>query len=831
MAVSRPSAPISSGSLKASSWTAKDTSQIRAAIRRAREAGDYQTVEHLCLDAYAKAIERGDVDFAAKLLSYSGGAQFAQFQYRRAFSTFFEARKLAESAGDLEELGGILFNLSSLFQQVWDTPSAIRTAQEGLAVTERLPNSFYKQGILLHLGRLQITHQPAAAEVNFRQGILEAHNRKDVVTEAIGLDLLGEVLTSSGDLSGAETSFLKAYHLRLAKAPSQVGYSLARLGILRLAQALAEQQRKKERLREAEQFVREALRIQADPRKPSFRRYALRHLRGQIRSEQGDASGALEDFRAAINEAQSTRQHFLPAASSFAGANAGLEETVFDSFVEAAAGRALSTGSSQWAREAFLAAEVNRAASLRQNLEIADLWRKKLPTEYWETLAALRGEEARLMAGVKSHNATADHLELRLSEMEAQAGLTFSQEKFEMFDDFRSLKHILDGLRESEVLLSFHLGERKSFLWAVTRNSLRLYPLASRNRIQQSIKEFRDAVQWGRPDADKLGRQLYQDLFGQLGDEKKKTAWLLSLENALFELPFAALVPESGIRNGESMYLVEQHSLQIVPSVFLLKQQPGRLSAGRAGTGRMVAVGDPIYNTADPRWRQSEADSGSGLFGWTPFQIRPFSHPESHRSGGVKTELGPSVELNRLVGSAEEADAVAQAWGASQAIVLKGSQAGRERLLESLTPVPDVIHLATHVLAVRLSQKKSFIMLGLGKDRQPELLSESDIGLLHVPDSLVVMTGCATATGDILAGAGLQGLTEAWAVAGARGVVATQWPMKDYSGDFLPGFYNALSSSSTAEALKRTQVAMIHSGTAYAAPSAWANYQLFGGAR
>jgi CHAT domain-containing protein len=431
-------------------------------------------------------------------------------------------------------------------------------------------------------------------------------------------------------------------------------------------------------------------------------------------------------------------------------------------------------------------------------------------------------------------------LELKLSEMEAEAGLDFSQENFENFDDFKSLKHILEGLRETEVLLSFHLGERESFLWAVTRNSLRLYPLASRSRIRQSVEEFRNAVQWGRPEAEGLGRQLYRELFGSLrDDEESKPAWLLSLEDALFELPFAALVPgpehargkkgavpmNSTMVNNDGAYLVQRHSLQVVPGAFLLKQRP----AGRSSLGRMVAVGDPIYNIADPRWHENEDGPERGIFGLEAFQIRPFSNFQP-RAGS-----GPLGQLNRLAGSAGEAEAVSRAWGSAPVTVLTGVEARRERLLQELAPAPDVIHLATHVLAGRLAQigvaQKSFIALGLGPDRMPELLSESDIGVLQVPDSLVVMTGCATATGDILAGAGLQGLTQAWAVAGARGVVATQWPVRDLSGDFLPLFYTALSSSPTAEALRQAQVAMIHSGTAYAASSAWASYQLFGGTR
>ena len=810
MAVSRPSTAILAGTTPSSSWIPKGTTNFLAEIHQAREASDYQSVDRLCRAAASRAIGMGQDASAAKFLDCAGGAQFARFQYRAALASYYEARKLAESSGDREELGAVLLNLSSLYQQVWDTQSAQRSAEQGLSVTEKLADFHYKPELFLQLGRLQDSAQAEAAKNYFRQGIEAAKKRGDPSVEAVGLDLLGQSLQSSGDLNGAELAFSASHRLRLTNISSEIGFSLARLGNLKLAQASAAQSVQKEALfRDAERLTEEALRLQADPRKPSLPNYVLRHQLGSIRNLQGNIDPALTDFRAAIYETQASREHFPPAASSFEGANAGLEENIFDAFVEAAGAKAIAAGDAQLARESFLAAEVNRAASLRQSIGMTDVWRRKLPAEYWEVLALLRQEDQKLVVSSKSHSELSDSLELRLSEMEARAGLDFSQQNFEKFDDFRSLKHILEGLRETEVLLSFHLGERQSFLWAVTRNSLRLYPLASRNRVRQSVKEFRDAVQSGRPEADRLGQQLYRDLFGQLGEERRKTAWLLSLEDALFELPFAALVPEPAKRRNEAMYLIESHSLQIIPGVFLLKQG-GTMGAAR---GRLVAVGDPIYNTADPRWLAANPPR-KGIFSWT-----------------LSTSASASAQLNRLVGSAGEAESVSQAWGSAPNTLLEGSQANRELLLQALTPAPDVVHLATHVLADGLSRRKSFIALGLGPDRQPELLSQSDIGVLQVPNTLVVMTGCSTATGDILAGAGLQGLTEAWAVAGARGVVATQWPVRDLPGGFLPGFYNALASSSTAEALRKAQVEMIHSGTAYSASSTWASYQLFGGTR
>jgi CHAT domain-containing protein len=145
-----------------------------------------------------------------------------------------------------------------------------------------------------------------------------------------------------------------------------------------------------------------------------------------------------------------------------------------------------------------------------------------------------------------------------------------------------------------------------------------------------------------------------------------------------------------------------------------------------------------------------------------------------------------------------------------------------------LSPPPAVIHLATHVLTPEAQPDQAFLAFGLDANARAELLATSDVAMLHVPGSLVVMTGCATGTGDPRAGVGLEGLTRAWAIAGARAVVATEWPVQDSSGELLASFYRYSHEFSPAEALRRSQVEMIHSGTAFAAPVYWASYQVFG---
>jgi CHAT domain-containing protein len=827
MALRQPAA-IHAGSRRASDTrTAKETA---TSIRQARLKGDWEAVEGLCEAALNGPDARADPGLRIQYLSCVGGARMLRLDYRGAMQAYLEAKQASQSLGDREKLGAALFNLSSLYQQVWDNGSALRAAEEGLAATQGLQGVYYRPQLLLQLGRLQPEDRADFAADYFRKGIDAAQkaNSPEHDAENKGYDLLGVNRRMAGDFSSAENAHWSAYRSRSAREPGQLGLSLAYLSDLRLAEARAEEPgtRRNALINDALEFNTQALSRRGKPNNVSFPGYVLHHQRGQILLLQSRRSESLAEFGIAVADAQQTRRHFLPALQSLDATSSGLEVSVFEAFVDAAAGEALETGNPSRARElaqaSFLADEENRSASLRQSLDLEEVWRERLPRRYWSTLTELRREQASILALEVAPSARSQRLELELTEMEARAGLDYSQKNFEIIEQKKSLKHILEGLRDSEVLLSFHLGERRSFLWAVTRTGLRVYPVPARDAIRRSVKKFRDAVEAGKPDAERLGRQLYRELFGGLGEEGNKPEWLLSLEDALFELPFAALVPgtrQSG-RRQESVYLIEQHSIQIVPGAFLLKGEASRTAV----SGRLLAVGDPIYNTADPRLRGVDP-SGSFRSTHPPFHLGPFHlgpQPEAHFEA-----LG---QLNRLAGTARETELVARGWGGPTEL-LTGTAARREPFLKALTPVPDVIHLATHALVGHFPEKKSFVALGLGEDGRPELFSEADIGKFNVPGTLVVMTGCSTASGEILEGAGLEGLTQAWAVAGARGVIATQWPVPDLSGELFRRFYASLKTSSTADALRSAQTAMIHAGAADRSPSVWASYTLFGGTR
>jgi CHAT domain-containing protein len=219
-----------------------------------------------------------------------------------------------------------------------------------------------------------------------------------------------------------------------------------------------------------------------------------------------------------------------------------------------------------------------------------------------------------------------------------------------------------------------------------------------------------------------------------------------------------------------------------------------------------VGFGDAVYSAADPRYK---------------------SKPSSSKANQ------PPRGLTRLVASAEEVDRSAAAWRAtattsSHAVVYKGAAATREALIDILRATPSTIHIAAHVLSGDTHREQAFLALSAPPGGSPELLATSDVARLKAPGVLVVMAGCSSATGDVVPGAGLLGLTRAWLIAGASGVVATQWPLEDTAGGLVPAFYRHLAGSSAAEALRDSQIEMLRSGNWRSNPAYWAAYQITG---
>ena len=197
-----------------------------------------------------------------------------------------------------------------------------------------------------------------------------------------------------------------------------------------------------------------------------------------------------------------------------------------------------ATGREDLARETFRAAEENRAASLHALQALPADWRNALPARYWDALAQLHSLEVRQM-GEDNETLRDEMTRLRAAvlEMESKAGGNAEIDSDALVE--RTRQH----LPADAVLLSFHLGEQGSFLWAVSRERFRVYRLPRKAELAADIASFSDAVRTGADRAEPLGRGLYEELFGQLDPAlREQRHWIVALDQQLFRVPFAALV-------------------------------------------------------------------------------------------------------------------------------------------------------------------------------------------------------------------------------------------------------------------------------------------------
>lgn len=784
----RPSAGVRGGSQESDPWWGtKDAIQIRLAFERARNNRDFAALEIEAERAEKLALLRHARLPAVRYLINLGAARLAQFRYRKALDAFLEARRMAGEIGDTPDQAAVEVNLSSLFYEMADLDSARRYAEQAYARSRPLPHPYYAPQLRYQLGKVySLQRDPRAAEM-FRQGIEAAREQGRPADEAQGWDFLGDECSRNGQSADAEHAFTEAFRLRRFFFPAGLPFSYARFGALRLAQG---------RLPEAERFTNLAL-AAGSQIGAAFPKFLLIHQRGEIRLARGDTGNALRDFEQAADLASLWRQETLPAISALTATNVDLQKHVFDSLVDTAAHRAVERHDSRLAWKAFQALEDNRAASLREVVALGGRW--QLPVQYWDELGQMRAEQARLELSGRVTSPRLESIRTRIAEMEAETGIRTGN-KVENFRTRNSLIHLRQVLSNSQLLLSFRLGEQESYVWAITRRTFRLYRLGPADEIRAHIARFRDAVRQGRPEAAELGARLYAQLFGGLDPgESRHPKWVISAEDALLEAPLSAAVPE---RKGSGLkYLVQRHSLQFVPGAMSLAG--GQVK--RAG-GEWLGVGDPIYNRADPRWH-GENSSGEERPAWL---------------------ATAAVQMNRLVGSGEELRASARSWPGSLAL-LEGADATREKFEAAIARHPGVIHLATHVIAPVDRAGQALIAFGLNASGTAQFLSTGEIAMLRVPGAVVSMAGCATGAGEIRAGAGLLGLTRAWQMAGASTVIGALWPVPDAQGDLFPSFYRYLREMPAAEAMRRSQIDMIQAGGWRAAPKNWAAYLVTGG--
>ena len=346
-------------------------------------------------------------------------------------------------------------------------------------------------------------------------------------------------------------------------------------------------------------------------------------------------------------------------------------------------------------------------------------------------------------------------------------------------------RELLDG---DTLLLEYRLGEKRSFLWAVTPESLRVFALPGRAAIEAAAGRACDLLARSRnPITEKSAgielAKLSPMLLGPVSQFLSGKRLLVVGDGILRNLPFAAL-PEPG--TGDP--LVARHEIVALPSVSVL----GEIRREIAGRPRAPKT---LWVLANPELAGTE---------------EPLPH------------------------TAEEAAAILALAPASERFAVQGRQATRAAVLSGALRDYRLLHFATHGSFAADDPGGGRLVLAQidpqGRREPNGFLRLADIYNLDLRADLVVLSACQSALGRELRGEGIMGMTRGFFYAGAERVVVSLWNVNDRAtAELMRRFYRGMlvDRLSPAAALRTAQDA-IRRQARTKAPYYWAGFMLQG---
>jgi CHAT domain-containing protein len=322
------------------------------------------------------------------------------------------------------------------------------------------------------------------------------------------------------------------------------------------------------------------------------------------------------------------------------------------------------------------------------------------------------------------------------------------------------------------VQLSYALGIDHAYVWARTDAGVLVTVLdVSPDALERELIELGALDRQAAPDrVEQALAKLSAELMpaGLLPSDSKVVE--IVSEGRIAGVPFPALSSPVDPRRR----LVETHAITMITSLFAGDEQPRlkharpyRLVALASGTGslRSAAVVDPA-----PKLQAATKE------------IRTVADMFIAEDASAKVKL--------LLGAEGSAAALRGLWGSGA----------------------DVVHFATHALADLRQPLASLLVLpATDAGGAPTYLTAGQVEGWRGDIELVFLSACESAIGPPRFASGMPGLQGAFLRAGARGVIATLWPIEDmlareFSEDFYSRFTDGVSAP---RALSETQRAWL----------------------
>jgi CHAT domain-containing protein len=397
------------------------------------------------------------------------------------------------------------------------------------------------------------------------------------------------------------------------------------------------------------------------------------------------------------------------------------------------------------------------------------------------------------------------------------------------------LKEIQQLLEPNTVLLEYSLGDERSYLWAVTQDSLKAFALPKgeeigkvAQQVYQSLtarsvmksletpaqREQRIAqadAQFQQSSAE-LARMILAPAAAEFGTKRL----VVIADGALQYVPFAALpLP------GSTRPLIVEHELVSLPSASSLAVQRQTLANRKPAPKDVAVIADPVFSARDSRLKSRASTSAATADDDT----RIIEH--------VGNGSGGPLNVRRLPFTRQEADRILAVAPAGSSLRAVDFRANRSIATSGELSNYRYVHFATHGYLDTSRAGLSAIVLSLVDEQgkpQDGFLRTHDIYNLKLPAELVVLSACETGLGKDVKGEGLEGLTRGFMYAGARRVVVSLWNVNDKAtaGLMQHLYVGMLKNKKTpAAALRAAQIEMLRVKQ-WQSPYYWAAFVMQG---
>jgi CHAT domain-containing protein/Tfp pilus assembly protein PilF len=774
------------------------------------------------LDYYARALaikrDVGDRRGAAITLHNMATAYSTLGDFEKALEHFAHSLALRRETGDRAGEGHVLAGMGTAYRFLGDTGKAMENYSQALSIARAVRN---RSGEADVLGDMARTHELAgetekAAEL-YRQALIlqrEIGNRRG---ETFVLSRLGMAHVAAGEPEKGLGYFAEALTLMRAMKDRN-GEAEALMGVAR-AEASRGDLAAARRAAEASLELTELLRTRVAQQELRTTYLALKEADYKFYIDvlmrlHAQQPGAGFDAEALLASERGRARSLLEI---LAEARADIREGADPSLLE---------------RERDLQRRINTKAVHHaqlfggKNAQQAEAVAKEIDSllaEYQQVRAEIRRRSPRYAALAQPSPLTADEIR----------------------------REVLDP---ETLLLEYSLGAERSFLWAVTHNSLTSHVLPGRVEVERAARRVYDlltarnqhpagetpaqrSARLERADAEyaeaasALSRMVLGPVAAQLGTKRLVVVG----EGALQYVPFGALpAPASsgGPKKAGSAYrpLVADHEIVALPSASVVAVLRRELK-GRAPAHRSVAVlADPVFRGDDPRIMSARMKV-KGEAGATPQEAVATIRPSSGLERAAR-ETGVS-EFGRLRFSRQEAEAIAALAPPDGTLKAVDFAASRATATSPELARYRVLHFATHGLLNSQRPELSGVVLSLVDEQgQPQdgFLRLHEIYNLRLGAELVVLSACRTALGREVRGEGLIGLTRGFMYAGAPRVVASLWGIDDRAtAELMRRFYEGVlkGGQRPAAALRAAQVSMWKEGR-WRSPHYWAGFVALG---